>query len=190
MSKYRSDDPGTLATQFKALAHPDRLRMLVKLLACTTEGLPSRSFCCVGDLAREVDLAPSTVSHHLKELRQAGLIEVERRGRQIECRTGDGVLRRLAAFFGECCPQEKSEAVSVRSVRRQVSGDRSGFAEGLAEVPSAAERQRTVKRARCAPVEERKGTASARRTPRSVSRAGRVPAKKRGKPSRVRKATR
>ena len=77
--------------------------MLIRLLSCQGGG-EARSFCCVGDLASEVDLAPSTVSHHLKELRQAGLIQVERRGRQIECRTGEKSLRRLVAFFAECCP--------------------------------------------------------------------------------------
>jgi DNA-binding transcriptional ArsR family regulator len=118
MSNTRNNDPGSLATQFKALAHPDRLRMLVKLLASTTGGRSGRSFCCVGDLAREVDLAPSTVSHHLKELRQAGLIEVERRGRQIECRTGGDTLRRLASFFGECCPETRTGPLSTQRAKR------------------------------------------------------------------------
>ena len=104
MSNSRSVPLERLAEQFKAMAHPDRLRMLVRLLSCAS-GRESRSFCCVGDLAREVDLAPSTVSHHLKELRQAGLIRVERRGRQIECRTGEDSLRRLVAFFAKCCPE-------------------------------------------------------------------------------------
>ncbi len=40
---------------------------------------------CVGELGQDLDIDPSTVSHHLKELRRAGLIRVERRGKNILC---------------------------------------------------------------------------------------------------------
>ena len=39
----------------------------------------------VGELGEDLNIAPSTVSHHIKELRQAGIIVVERRGKNIEC---------------------------------------------------------------------------------------------------------
>ena len=38
---------------------------------------------CVGDLGRGLDIDPSTVSHHIRELRQAGLIRMEKRGKNI-----------------------------------------------------------------------------------------------------------
>lgn len=40
---------------------------------------------CVGELGQDLEIDPSTVSHHLKELRRAGLIRVERRGKNILC---------------------------------------------------------------------------------------------------------
>ncbi len=40
---------------------------------------------CVGELGQDLEIDPSTVSHHLKELRRAGLIRVARRGRHILC---------------------------------------------------------------------------------------------------------
>ncbi len=40
---------------------------------------------CVGELGQDLEIDPSTVSHHLKELRRAGLIRVERRGKHILC---------------------------------------------------------------------------------------------------------
>jgi len=54
---------------------------------------------CVGDLAQELDIAPSTVSHHLKELTHAGLIATERCGREIRCWVEPDVLRELGGFF-------------------------------------------------------------------------------------------
>ena len=54
---------------------------------------------CVGDLGADLGLAPSTVSHHLKELRRAGLMEVERRGQRIECWVSEDTLKLLASFL-------------------------------------------------------------------------------------------
>lgn len=88
---------------FKALSNPQRLRIFLKFCKCrvprscdaTDEGMP----CCVGELGGDLGLAASTVSHHIKELRQAGLLQVERRGQRIECWISDDVLQLLASFF-------------------------------------------------------------------------------------------
>ncbi len=94
---------------FKALANAHRVRMLQRLLAAcggrTTRvaGDGATSYCCATQAGADLGLAPSTVSHHLKELRQAGLVNVERRGRQIDCRVSDEALRLLASFFAGCC---------------------------------------------------------------------------------------
>ena len=53
----------------------------------------------VGELGRELAISPSTVSHHLKELRDAGLIRTQRRGQHIECWVDADVLRALTEFF-------------------------------------------------------------------------------------------
>ena len=60
---------------------------------------------CVGDLAEGLDLAPSTVSHHIKELNSAGLIQTERAGQNVECWVDPNVLQGLSKFFreAECC---------------------------------------------------------------------------------------
>lgn len=60
-----------LAELFKALSHPVRIKLLSKLST-------SRRYC--GDLVSEAGLAQSTVSHHLRILRDAGLIDVEEQG--------------------------------------------------------------------------------------------------------------
>lgn len=63
----------TLATRLKALADPTRLRML-DLLAQQTEPL------CVCDITDQFEQSQPTISHHLKLLRDAGLIAGEKRG--------------------------------------------------------------------------------------------------------------
>lgn len=62
-----------LAEQLKALADATRLRML-DLLAQQTEPL------CVCDVTAQFDQHQPTISHHLRILREAGLVDCERRG--------------------------------------------------------------------------------------------------------------
>lgn len=60
-----------LAELFKALAHPVRIKLLSRLST-------SRRYC--GDLVADSGLAQSTVSHHLRILREAGIVSVEEQG--------------------------------------------------------------------------------------------------------------
>lgn len=59
----------TLAKYAKALGHPARISILKLLLR--------QSVCYCGDIVHELPIAQSTVSQHLKELKNAGLIEGE-----------------------------------------------------------------------------------------------------------------
>ena len=63
------DAEGELATLARALGHPARVRILKVLL--------SKDTCIAGELSEELPLAASTVSQHLKALKQAGLIKGE-----------------------------------------------------------------------------------------------------------------
>ena len=65
-------DDETLATMAKAVGHPARVRILRVLAA--------RQACVTGDVVAELDLAQSTVSEHLRILREAGLIQGEIEG--------------------------------------------------------------------------------------------------------------
>jgi ArsR family transcriptional regulator len=101
MSKYKNKDADELAELFKALANPHRLRIFIGLARCCRPGqacAPSMR-ACVGDLGDGLGLAPSTISHHLKELRRAGLIEMKRAGQHVECWANPEALARLAEFF-------------------------------------------------------------------------------------------
>ena len=90
-------DATTLAASFKAVADPTRLRLL-SLIAAHEAGE-----ACVCDLTGEFDLSGPTISHHLKVLREAGLITGDRRGTWVYYRVvGD----RLAALASALTPAQ------------------------------------------------------------------------------------
>jgi ArsR family transcriptional regulator len=80
-----------LALTFKALADPTRVS-IVNRLACADE-------CCVCDLTEAFDLSQPTVSHHLRILRDAGLVEAERRGTWAYYRLVPEAIERLRDVF-------------------------------------------------------------------------------------------
>ena len=75
--EIRPDDAATLAEAFKALGDPVRLRLL-SLLATANDGE-----VCACDLVAPVGKSQPTVSHHLKVLREAGLVTATKRGVNI-----------------------------------------------------------------------------------------------------------
>ncbi len=89
------------ADAFKALSNPNRLKIYIKLLSqCCFQGIcETDGEFCIGDLSSDLGIVPSTVSHHIKELHQAGLIHLERDGQKIVCCTNQELLDHLREFF-------------------------------------------------------------------------------------------
>lgn len=90
------------AAAFKALGNPHRLKIFTKLITCCTPG--TKAYCedntaCVGDLGQDLGIVPSTVSHHIKELKNAGLIKVERQGKNVISWVDPKMLAELSRFF-------------------------------------------------------------------------------------------
>ena len=91
MSKRASaiTDDEMLASMAKALGHPTRIQIL-RLLA-------ARDTCVTGDLVDELPLAQSTVSEHLRILREAGLVQGEIDGPRTRYCVNPGGLDALKA---------------------------------------------------------------------------------------------
>ena len=81
-----------LAALSKALAHPARVR-IVRLLA-------RRTSCICGEIVGELDLAQSTVSQHLKVMKEAGLVQGEVDGPRVCYCLSPPMLRRFKALVG------------------------------------------------------------------------------------------
>jgi ArsR family transcriptional regulator, arsenate/arsenite/antimonite-responsive transcriptional repressor len=88
------DWAGDLALMFKALGDPVRLRLL-SLVASHQGGE-----ACVCDLSVGFDLTQPTISHHLKVLRESGLLKCERRGTWVYYWVVPSALAQLSAVLG------------------------------------------------------------------------------------------
>jgi len=105
MSIHESDGLTACAEAFKALSNPNRLAIFLHLVACCP---PGTSCCfdeemkrCVRDLGRGLDIGQPTISHHVKELRTAKLIHVEKKGKYTECWVDGHTAQMLAdLLFG------------------------------------------------------------------------------------------
>ena len=82
-----------LAQVFKALGDPVRLRLLPLI------GAHRGGEVCVCDLTTAFDLTQPTISHHLKVLREAGIITSERRGTWVYYRLVPAALERMASLL-------------------------------------------------------------------------------------------
>lgn len=87
-----------VALRLKALADPVRVRLMSLVLASADTG------ACTCDLAPAVGVTEATVSHHLRQLREAGLVEGTRRGANVYYRPVRDSLAALCRVIDpHCC---------------------------------------------------------------------------------------
>jgi ArsR family transcriptional regulator len=128
----RHNEQQQKAAMFKALGDPTRLRIFEILCSCSNStsadtldidksgdirvlrGPTVKEICCQ---LNGVDHITSTISHHLKELRQAGLITMERSGKHFICSINQVNVDELVMYFinhtqrtdnDTCCTCEKN----------------------------------------------------------------------------------
>lgn len=88
------EQAGELSRMFKALGDPVRLRLLSLITSFGDKA-------CVCDLTDAFEVTGPTISHHLKVLREAGLVECERRGTWVYYWPRSENLRRLSDLLGD-----------------------------------------------------------------------------------------
>lgn len=94
-------DADELASAFKALADPARLRLL-SFIAAQPEGE-----ACVCHVIEPVGLSQPTVSHHLKLLHDAGLLHREKRGQWVYYRVNHARLEALRGALATRSPRAR-----------------------------------------------------------------------------------
>ncbi len=128
MSNHKKDEVHRFAEIFKALSNPNRLHIFLRLVSCCPPGTKCITDAvgqCVGDVGRDLEIDPSTVSHHLKELRRSGLIRMERRGKRIICWVDREMVLGLTDLLTGCplltLPEEMSGLIQGKASESHIS---------------------------------------------------------------------
>jgi ArsR family transcriptional regulator, arsenate/arsenite/antimonite-responsive transcriptional repressor len=96
-------DIARFADMLAAMGTEPRLRIMRTLLSAHPDGL------VVGEIGDELDIAPSTLSHHLDKLKNEGLVLVRREGTFLRYTAAADALRELLAFlYAECCTRTRA----------------------------------------------------------------------------------
>src|SRR5215470_16644209 len=99
----QNDETARFADMFAALGSEPRLRIMRLLLSAHPDGM------VVGDVASELDVTPSTLSHHLDKLKNEDLVHVQREGTFLRYSANTAALERLLGFlYAECCTRNKA----------------------------------------------------------------------------------
>ena len=101
-------DQQTAIPVFKALAQESRLAVFKMLVVEEPIGLPA------SEIARRLEILPSTLSGHLSVLHQAGLVTSKRRSREIIYRASLGRVGALVDFLlVDCCNGQETDCAAI-----------------------------------------------------------------------------
>ncbi len=91
------------ADMFAAMGTESRLRIVRLLLSAHPDGM------VVNEIAQELNIAASTLSHHLDKLKSEGLVNVKREGTFLRYTANTATLQELLGFlYAECCTRNKA----------------------------------------------------------------------------------
>ncbi|MGH9568531.1 MAG: ArsR/SmtB family transcription factor [Candidatus Angelobacter sp.] len=101
--KTDAEEVARFADMLSAMGTEPRLRIMRLLLSAHPEGM------VVGEIGEELEIASSTLSHHLDKLRQEDLVEVRREGTFLRYTANTQALQELLGFlYAECCTRNKA----------------------------------------------------------------------------------
>lgn len=101
-TEHFTDNQNEIATLAKALGHPARIAIIEYLISVDS--------CICGDIVDELPLAQATVSQHLRELKNAGLIQGNIEGNAICYCVNEQTLQKLKTFI-----EHISNKISIRN---------------------------------------------------------------------------
>jgi len=102
-SGEREPDVTRYADMFSAMGTEPRLRIMRLLLSAHPQGM------IAGDVGAELDIPPSTLSHHLDKLKNEDLVNVRRESTYLWYSANTRALRELLGFlYAECCTRNKA----------------------------------------------------------------------------------
>jgi ArsR family transcriptional regulator len=95
-------DIKTFSRVFKALSNPNRLQIYLEVLAHRDSGIEApEAGCGIADLIIKLSVGAPTISHHVKELVDAGLVTVEKKGKFVSCHLNETKHEKLCLFFNK-----------------------------------------------------------------------------------------
>lgn len=108
-TEHFSEKQKTIATLAKALGHPARVSIIDYLLTV--------DYCICGDIVNELPLAQPTVSQHLKELKNAGLIIGNIEGTAICYYIDDKAIDKLKNFFTDIASKLEQKKIIIDATK-------------------------------------------------------------------------
>jgi DNA-binding transcriptional ArsR family regulator len=102
-NKLKDEDVSRYADMLAAMGSEPRLRIMRLLLSAHPQGL------FVGEIASELEITASTLSHHLEKLKNEDLVEVRREGTFLRHSANTVALQEVLGFlYAECCTRNKA----------------------------------------------------------------------------------
>jgi ArsR family transcriptional regulator len=102
-AKIKQEEVTRYADMFAAMGSEPRLRIVRILLSAHPDGM------FVGEIASELDITPSTLSHHLDKLKNEDLVLVKREGTFLRYSANTKALEAVLGFlYAECCTRNKA----------------------------------------------------------------------------------
>lgn len=102
-TRQQDQDVVRFADMLSAMGTEPRLRIVRLLLSAHPDGM------FVGEIGEELQIANSTLSHHLEKLKNEGLVTVQREGTFLRYRANTAALEELLGFlYAECCTRNKA----------------------------------------------------------------------------------
>ena len=110
MAKTKNEpDVARYADMFSAMGTEPRLRIMRLLLSAHPDGM------IAGDIGNELEIPPSTLSHHLEKLKNEQLVNVRRESTFLWYSGNTDALREVLGFlYAECCTRNK--AIEPRTI--------------------------------------------------------------------------